>query len=100
MFLLSEPEAVKLAVEKSGLKQSDFAKTIGRSQAQISKYISGDSKPTAKIYIHCMNIVNSFEYGDGSLLELINEISSLDGEKHKHMRHAVIEMIKAYKSNL
>ncbi|MCA0952148.1 helix-turn-helix transcriptional regulator [Shewanella chilikensis] len=97
MFLLSEPEAVKLAMKKSGLKQADFAKKIGKSQAQISKYISGYSKPTTKIYIHCMNIIRSCEQGDGSLLDLMNEVSGLDGEKHEHMRHALIETIKAYK---
>lgn len=97
MFLLSESVAVKLAMEKSGLSQAGFAKSIGRSQAQVSKYISGDSKPTTKIYIHCMNIISSSEHSDGSLPALINEVSKLNEEKHLHMRRALIEMIKAYR---
>lgn len=98
MFLLSEPEVIKLAMKKSGLKQAGFAKKIGKSQAQVSKYISGDSKPSTETYIHCMNIINSSEQGDESLLDLINEVSRLDGDKHKHIRNALVEMIKAYKS--
>ncbi|WP_338593694.1 helix-turn-helix transcriptional regulator (plasmid) [Shewanella khirikhana] len=98
MFLLSESEAVKLAMKKSGLNQHDFAKKIGKSQAQISKYISGDSKPSTRTYIHCMNIITSSGPSDGSLLNLMHEVSMLDGEKHEHMRNALIATIKAYRS--
>lgn len=99
MFLLSESEAVELALKVSGLKQSEFANKIGKSQAQVSKYISGNSNPTIPVYIHCMNIIGSHEQGDGGLLDLMNEVSKLNSEKDKSMRQALIGMIKAYKSD-
>lgn len=99
MFLLNESEAVELAMKRSGLKQSEFANKIGKSQAQVSKYISGDSNPTTSVYIHCMNIIGSHEQGDGGLLDLMNEVSKLNSDKDKRMRQALIGMIKAYKSD-
>lgn len=98
MFLLTEAEAVKLAMRISGLRQSKFAKKIGKSQAQVSKYLSGESKPSTSVYIHCMNIIGAHEQGNGCLLDLINEVSKLNKDKDKDMRQAIIGMIKAYKS--
>lgn len=98
MLYLKESDAVRLAMEKSKLNQRDFAKKISKSQAQISKYISGESKPSSTTYIRCMNILSDHSKGDGSLLDLINEASELSGEKHLGIRSALIEVIRAYKS--
>ncbi|EAQ65268.1 hypothetical protein MED121_18545 [Marinomonas sp. MED121] len=99
MNLLSESDVVKLALKKSTLSQKDFSKKLGKSQAQISKYISGESNLSAKTYIHCMNILSQLENDDDSLILLLKETSRLKGEKHKEIRKALIDLIKAYSSN-
>jgi len=99
MFLLNESEIIKLAKEKSGLNQSDFSKLIGKSQGQLSKYLSGASRPTHTIIIRCVNILESSVEEDGSLLNLMIEISKLDGEKNIDIRKALLATIKAFNSS-
>jgi transcriptional regulator with XRE-family HTH domain len=98
MFLLKESEIVNLAMKRTGLNQAEFSKLIGKSQGQISKYLSVASKPTSKIYIHCMNIISKNSEISNNYLDLLFEVSKLEDEEHSTIRSALLEMINAYNS--
>lgn len=97
MLFFSESELIKLAIEESDMKQAEFARVIGKSQAQVSKYLSGSSKPPDDIIIRCMNIVVNKKSDKSNLLLLLFEISKLGDDHHREMRAALLSMITAYK---
>jgi len=98
MFLLNEPEIVNLAMKRTKLNQAKFSKLIGKSQGQVSKYLSGASKPTSEVYIHCMNIISKNPEINSNYLDLLFEVSKLEEEQHNDIRAALLGIINAYNS--
>lgn len=96
MFLLSESEIINLAMKRTRLNQAEFSNLIGKSQGQVSKYLSGASKPTSKTYIHCMNIISKNSGINNNYLDLLFEVSKLEDEEHNAIRSALLGMINAY----
>lgn len=91
------PEIIKEAMHLSGHKQHDFSKLIGKSQAQLSKYLSGKTEIPASVIIHCMNILRRYNQTGHSTDALFLEILELKGEEHRPIREALMSMIAAYK---
>lgn len=50
----SPGEIVKAARERQGLTQVTFAKAIGRSQTEVSRYESGQVDPPGGLLMHCL----------------------------------------------
>lgn len=100
MFTIDHPEMIKLAMKKSGLNQQEIAKRIGKSQAQISKYLNKTSIPPEDAIIHLMNIIASYPPDEGHFFELLMQVYTLNGEQHKDLRIAITKIIHSYNSAL
>lgn len=98
MLVISGPEIVKLAMSKTSLNQRGFAKLIGKSQAQVSKYITGSSDIPGDVNIHCMNIITGKEPDKDSHIELLVKVIQLNGEENKALRRVLMEMILAWQA--
>lgn len=96
MFTLVSPELIQLAMRISDCNQKDFSTMIGRSQAQISKYLSGKSEIPAEVSIRCMNIIRQVEPEKDSHIELLFRVSVLNDERHQPLRRALMEVIRAW----
>ncbi len=97
--IMMESEIIREAYRASGLSQIDFAEKIGKSQAQISKYLSGTSSPKKETIIHCVNILKKESPNESDFFNLLFEVLELKEEKHREFRFALTKIIKAYKSN-
>lgn len=95
---MNESEIVKLALESSGLSQQEFAKSIGKSQAQVSKYLSGKSGLSAKLLIHLMNIIRQSNDAKGEIYHVLAEVLELNADEDKGIRAALLQTIRAYKA--
>ena len=98
MFAINHPEMIKLAMKKSSLNQQEIAKKIGKSQAQVSKYLNRTSMPPEETIIHLMNIIASYPSDDSHFFELLTQVYTLNGEEHKDLRVALAKIIHAYNS--
>ena len=49
-------DALRAAIESSGLTQKDFAKAIGTSPSRLSAYLHGDTAPSATLLMKCQRI--------------------------------------------
>ena len=57
----SPPQAAGLVVaarRRLGLKQGEFAKCIGKSQAVVSRYERGQVDPPGEVIMRCMHIMS------------------------------------------
>ncbi len=99
MALINDPELIKRAMSLKGTRQHEFAREIGRSQAQLSKYLSGKTSIPADVSIHCMNILRENNNTECGVEELICELMALRGEVHKEIREALMKVIRAYSNN-
>lgn len=98
MFTIDHPEMIKLAMKKSGLNQDEIARRIGKSQAQVSKYLNKASIPPEDAIIHFMNIIASYPPDEGHFFELLMQVYTLNGEQHKEFRVALTKTICAYRA--
>ncbi len=98
MFSIDHPELIKLAMKQKGLNQTGLAHLIGKSQAQISKYLNQTSIPSDAVIIRIMNIISESPPEDGHFFELLRLIYTLNGEQHKNLRIALTKTIDAYNS--
>ncbi|MCL2893745.1 helix-turn-helix transcriptional regulator [Brenneria sp. MC1SB4.1] len=85
-------------MQATGLKQRDFSEIIGKSQAQVSKYLSGKTEVPDYVNIHCVNIIREHSQLGSSVEELLFEIQGLEGEEHRSIREALMGVISAYKN--
>jgi transcriptional regulator with XRE-family HTH domain len=91
-----KPNAIiKKSLQNSGLTQVKFAKLIGKSQATLSKYISGQVCPSAYLIIHLMNKFEiDLDFRDTSADELASKIRlELTGTEYSSIRTAIREII-------
>lgn len=49
-------DALRAAIEASGLTQRDFAKAVGTSPSRLSAYLHGDTAPSAPLLMKCQRI--------------------------------------------
>jgi len=98
MMFTSSSGLVRKAMQATGLKQRDFSELIGKSQAQVSKYLSGKTEIPGRVKIHCVNILKEHSQKGSSVEELQFEILELEGEEHRSIREALMGMISAYKN--
>lgn len=96
MLILTGPEIIKLAMKKSSLNQRDFSSLIGKSQSQVSKYITGNSEIPGEVNIHCMNIITTSEPDNESHTELLVKVMQLHGENNKALRKVLLDIIEAW----
>lgn len=94
---MNESEIVKLALDLSGLNQQKFAKSIGKSQAQVSKYLSGKSGLSVKLFIHLMNIIRQSNDEKGEIYHVLAEVLELNADEDKGIRVALLQTMRAYK---
>ena len=97
MNLLSDPDFLVRAKKAKGMNQNDFSKEIGKSQAQLSKYLTGKTKIPNDIFIHCTNIIRKHNSSSAGVEDLLYEVLMLDGDAHSDLRDALMKMIIAYK---
>lgn len=55
---------VKAARRATGKTQAEFGRSVGKSQALVSKYENGVVQPPASVIMHCMNKLQSPAPGD------------------------------------
>lgn len=53
-----EPEAVRYALAKSGLSQTEFAAALGKSQSYVSEILKGTRNANAKLLIEMARVLN------------------------------------------
>jgi transcriptional regulator with XRE-family HTH domain len=100
-MLFTEPsELIKLVMSRRSMTQNRIAKLIGKSQAQVSKYVSGTSVPSKDTIIHLMNIISESDAGHINPLDIFLQIHQLDPDRHRDFLTALMAMVKAYKSVL
>ena len=85
---LKPSQIIREARKKIDKNQEDFAKYIGKTQSVLSRYETGQVKPSADIIMHCMNILNSDSSTD-DIEQIIAKIRTLDGEQHLQIRRAL-----------
>lgn len=98
MSLIETSELIKTAMARSSLNQSEFAKEIGKSQAQVSKYLAGSSIPNKDTFIRIMNIIASYQPDQISHIDILIQMNNLDSVRDHELFVALLGMIKAYKS--
>ncbi|KFX11864.1 hypothetical protein N6P31_22035 [Pectobacterium betavasculorum] len=72
---------------------------MGKSQAQLSKYLAEKGSIPAEVMIRCMNILKEGNFPEPGVEELIYELISLKGDAHKEIREALMKVIRAYRKN-
>lgn len=97
MSPIDAPNLIKRAMTTKRMNQQKFSREIGKSQAQLSKYITGKTEIPSSILIHCMNIIQERNAGEASAEGLLYEVVMLDGDTHQEIRDALMKMIIAYK---
>ncbi|AUU99608.1 hypothetical protein PUATCC27989T_05198 [Phytobacter ursingii] len=96
MLVLSGSEIIKLAMNKTELNQHDFSILIGRSQSQVSKYLTGKSDIPSDVNIQCMNIIKNIKPDKDSHMELLIKVIQLQGDDNKALRRVLMELILAW----
>jgi len=94
-------DIVKKARHISDMTQSQFAKSLGKSQGEVSKYETGTVRPPADIYIHCMNIIADKSNARSPSLDiLLNELqlSGIDAPEHSMARRLIMGIIEGVRS--
>ncbi|MGE6315693.1 helix-turn-helix domain-containing protein [Shewanella baltica] len=97
MLFVESSELIKLAMSRASLNQAGIAKKIGKSQAQVSKYLAGLSTPSQEVIIHIVNIISECEADDVKPLDIFIQIHQLDPESDHDLLTALMRMVKAYK---
>ena len=98
-----QPSAlVKRAYEIHGGNQEAFGSALGKNQSQVSKYMRGETSPSAEVIIRCMTIIE--ERGNeiteiSPIRNLMEKVKTLEDEKHKNIRDAIMHIINAYEQN-
>ena len=54
--------ALRGALKKSGLTQTDYARHLGTSATRLSTYLSGSTIPSAAIYLRALRLGAAFEH--------------------------------------
>lgn len=97
MNLPYSPNLLLQAMAENNMNQMEFSNEIGKSQAQLSKYIAGKTKIPHDVFIHSMNILRRHNIRELTIEEILYEVMTLDGESHREIREALMKMIIAYK---
>jgi len=100
MLLLTGPEIVNLAMKKLALNQRNFSKLLGKSQSQVSKYLTGSCDIPGDVSIRCMNIISNTGLESDSHMELLFKVLKLQGEESRPLRRALLEMINAWNGKI
>ena len=53
-----EPEAVRYALDKSGLSQTEFAAALGKSQSYVSEILKGTRNANPRLLIDIARVLN------------------------------------------
>ncbi|WP_425602087.1 helix-turn-helix domain-containing protein [Stenotrophomonas chelatiphaga] len=61
-------DLVSRARRKLGLKQAQFASTLGKSQGVVSRYENGAVEPPGEVMMRCMHILGSESASSASVL--------------------------------
>lgn len=90
---------VRKALLISELNQEDFSKKLGKSQSQVSKYLSKKSMPPSDTLIHCMNIISAYE--DKTSTEtpyqmLLDKVQKLEGSQNSHICEALLGVLNLF----
>lgn len=96
MLLLNGPEVINLAMRKLALNQKQFSILLGKSQSQISKYLTGCCDIPGDVCIRCMNIIADAGIENDGHIELLLKALKLQGEGSRPLRRALLEMINAW----
>ncbi|WP_375751998.1 helix-turn-helix transcriptional regulator [Vibrio sp. HN007] len=96
--MINPADIVRKALSFSNLNQEDFSKTLGKSQSQISKYLSEKSLPPSDTLIHCMNIIETHK--DKTTTEtpyqiLLTKVQKLEGSQNSHICEALLGVLNA-----
>lgn len=94
--LASTGEIVRQARMVSGLTQNQFAKSIHRTQGEVSKYENGMVDPPGSIIMHCMNIIQAegASFQAPSVDTIIGKLrGAFDAPKHAVARHLIMTII-------
>lgn len=97
MNLSCSPNLLLQAMAAKNMNQLEFSNEIGKSQAQLSKYIAGKTKIPHGVFIHAVNILKKHNISELAVEEILYEVMTLDGESHREIREALMKMIIAYK---
>lgn len=98
MSFIEPSELIKAAMIRSSMNQRELAKKIGKSQAQVSKYLAGTSVPSKEAIIHIMNIIASHQPDKINHVDIFIQINQLDPVKDHALFSALMGMINAYKT--
>ncbi|MNO73202.1 hypothetical protein D3C76_641630 [compost metagenome] len=83
-------------MKKKALNQREFAQEISRSQAQVSKYLSGNCEIPGDVIIRCSNIIMCSSPEPDNHIELLLKVNQLQGDEHLAIRRALMGMINAW----
>jgi len=81
-------QIVRQARLLSQLNQEKFAKSLGKSQAVLSRYENDKVIPPSNIIMHCIHIMNNSS-DNSDIEQIITKIRSLDGEQYIEIRAAL-----------
>jgi transcriptional regulator with XRE-family HTH domain len=98
MTLIETSDLIKIAMTRASLNQREMALKIGKSQAQVSKYLAGTSIPSKDTIIHIMNIISSHQADHINHIDIYLQMSQLDAVKDHDLFAALMGMIRAYKA--
>ncbi len=91
---LQPKDIVKAAWKASGISQSNFAKSLNKSQPMLSKYISGMVLPPSDVLILCMNKCGLLEANDISASMLAKRVRlELAGVASSRTRVAISQIL-------
>ena len=96
MLILTGSEIVNLAMKKQTLTQKQFSSLLGKSQSQVSKYLTGSCDIPSDVSIRCMNILMNADLDSDCHMELLFKVMKLQGEGLRPLRRALLEMISAW----
>lgn len=95
--LTSPADLVRNARRSRGLTQTAFAADIGRSQAEVSRYESGQIDPPSAVLFHCLEMLGyTWQEHDVSAQDLADRIRQELGPASKQsLRSAIWQMLNA-----
>lgn len=95
--LTSPSDIVRKARRCRGLTQTAFAADIGRSQAEVSRYESGQIDPPSAVLLQCLEVLGyTRREQDVSAQELGDRIKrELGPDSKQSLRSAIWQMLNA-----
>lgn len=90
-------ELVSQARQKKGLSQADFGAIFEKSQGEVSRYESGEIRPSHEVLMYCMHELGLLgaqepEVSSAELVKLIQKC--LGGKKHHVTRKLLHDLIQ------